>query len=314
MRTPKYLSPSSIDMWVKDREAFYVNYLSENRIDRPPQTAPMAIGSGFDAYVKNYLFSILGDVPDGFDLQTLFNSQVEEQNRHLQPECEWVFEQYKNTYMCEGLVAMLKSASEYNFEFTEQREVEGVPLLGKPDAYLVVAGTGLILDWKVNGFMSKSNVSPNKGYILCEDMWSEGSHSRSHMTVHKDVICMELDGYKFTSCYFDEINQGWALQLSIYGWLMGCTPGTDFLGQIDQIACSGKDRDSDGRPKMRLARFRSLISARYQERLLGMIKDIWQRIQRGAIFDQDNDAKIAEMDSITGGDALDKLLYRSSRY
>ena len=49
----KYISPTSYNLFYRDREEFVFTYILG--YDRRPQTAPMAIGSAFDCFVKNYL-------------------------------------------------------------------------------------------------------------------------------------------------------------------------------------------------------------------------------------------------------------------
>jgi hypothetical protein len=312
MRKPKYLSPTAISMWDANRQEFYMNYLAEQRVDKIPQTLPMAIGSGFDALIKYDLNPAGGN---------LFDKQVEPQNHSVLEDCQHIFDAYRNTTLYKALKAELQTVTDADFEFKQERVVGGVPLLGKPDAYYRVAGVGVILDWKVNGYMSKSNVSPNKGFMFCEDMYTDRTHTRTHMTTHKAVLLSDFKGLTVTSCYFDEINTTWALQLAIYGWLMGETPGTPFIGQIDQIACSGAKRTVDGRPDMRLARYRSLIGCDYQQRLVEKIKVIWKSIELGHIFTdmsyEDNLLKINELERMAAtyveGTPEDKFIYRSQR-
>ena len=57
MRMPEYLSPTSLNVWKRDQEQFYLQYLAEKRPPREPQTQPMAVGAAFDAYVKSYLYN-----------------------------------------------------------------------------------------------------------------------------------------------------------------------------------------------------------------------------------------------------------------
>ena len=83
MRRPRYLSPTAISLWSKSREDYYIQYMADNRPPRDPQTMPMSIGSAFDAFAKNFLHQALFGVGNDprFDLETLFQAQVEPQNR-----------------------------------------------------------------------------------------------------------------------------------------------------------------------------------------------------------------------------------------
>ena len=80
-RKPKSLSYSSLNLFEKDREEFFLRYLASNRPDKIPQEHPASIGSAFDARVKSELSQVLG-VP-GNEYGPLFQAQVEEQNREF---------------------------------------------------------------------------------------------------------------------------------------------------------------------------------------------------------------------------------------
>ena len=55
MRTPRSLSYSSLTLFEKDCEEFYMRYLADKAAPRLPQEPPMAVGRAFDAYVKSQL-------------------------------------------------------------------------------------------------------------------------------------------------------------------------------------------------------------------------------------------------------------------
>ena len=56
MRIPKYISPSSLSKFESDRRTFYERYLCDIRTERTPQFDFMAVGSAFDAFVKNAIY------------------------------------------------------------------------------------------------------------------------------------------------------------------------------------------------------------------------------------------------------------------
>src|SRR4051794_32262646 len=98
MRSVEYLSPSSIGVFDKSVDEFYMRYLADERPPRDPQTPAMAVGSSFDAFVKSYyhekLFGVGNDPKYGFD--ALFAAQVEPQCRDLAlGHGRYVFEQYR---------------------------------------------------------------------------------------------------------------------------------------------------------------------------------------------------------------------------
>ena len=105
------------------------------------------MGSAFDAYIKSYLYKELriGSDP-AFELRTLFEEQVEPQNRdEAWGIGELVFEAYKKCGAAADLLIMLGDCTDARFEFSLKDEVtvkyfdaDRVPggpptLLGKPD-------------------------------------------------------------------------------------------------------------------------------------------------------------------------------------
>ena len=96
MRKRAYLSPSAVEIFYEDPDRYYTQYLCETQLPRDPQTAPMSIGSAFDAYAKSYLHMVLfGDQGDDrFSLQNLFESQVEPHNR------DWAFKHGAYVFDC----------------------------------------------------------------------------------------------------------------------------------------------------------------------------------------------------------------------
>jgi len=150
MRQPKYLSPSSLACFYNDRTAYYLRYLADNRPPREKQTKPMAVGSAFDAYVKAHLEKCLF----GKELfEELFESQVEEHNRDWAREAgKHVFDAYRVSGALKDLLIELQQSKEPPvFEGTINEEVNGVPLLGKPDVFFINKyDAHIIFDWKVN--------------------------------------------------------------------------------------------------------------------------------------------------------------------
>lgn len=282
MRKPKYLSPTSIDKFYSDIDEFYLSYLADERPPRFPQTQPMSVGSAFDAFVKSYLYEALfGVVNPEFELKTLFESQVEEHNRDWAWDAgKYCFEQYKKHGALADLMLELEQAtSDPQFEFTvegrisHEINIDGVVLLGKPDVYFHTKdGGAVVYDWKVNGFCSKSNTSPSKGYISL----------RPDNKVHKEAMPMMHRGIMINGATtLDKVNLSWATQTSIYAWLLGEKVGGDFIVGIDQLACGVA---SGGYPPIRIAKHRCQISAEHQRDVYTKAVHIWQVIESGWIF------------------------------
>lgn len=291
MRMPKFLSPSAISLWDKDREEYYLKYLADNRPPKIAQTLPMSIGSSFDAYVKNYIVKRLrGTVPPEFEFNTIFEQQVETQNR------DWAklhgahaFSCYKESGALADLMLELERASEEpRFEFTVEGDithssiVSGVPLLGKPDCYFVSAeGAHIIVDWKVNGYCAKRNKSPAKGYVMCRDGWVADKQSRSHNKTHKDAQILMIGGIMVNVAhFFEDIDASWAAQLCIYAWMLGEEVGANFIICIEQLACA----PNGDFPRVRIASHRARPSEQFQLELIKKAWTIWEALQTNHIF------------------------------
>jgi len=280
MRKPRYLSPTSIDLFYKDTQEFYLRYLADERPPRFPQTRPMSVGSAFDAYVKSYLHDALFDSKDPeFALDTIFESQVEEEHREWAREAgSYCFQCYKESGALADLMLELEQAvSDPRFEFTvegrvtHEANVDGVVLLGKPDVYFhTKEGGAVVYDWKVNGFCSKSNTSPAKGYMSL----------RPQNKIHKQCTAMMVNGIMINvELPLDQVNQSWATQTAIYAWLLGEEVGSKFIVGIDQLACGVGDP-----PPIRVAKHRAHVSPEHQHEVYGKAVYIWQVIQSGWIF------------------------------
>ncbi len=303
MREVQYLSPTSIALWAKNKDEFYLNYLATERAPRFPQTKPMSIGSSFDAYTKSFLHQALFGVNNDpkFAFQTLFEAQVEPQNR------DWAiihgkhaFEEYKKAGALSDLMLELQSAiGSPRFELDVKGAVEGhregitknlgpVTFLGKPDVfYINKAGTYVILDFKVNGWCSTRTTSPMAGY--CKLRSSSGARGGQH----KDCQIMMWGGQMINVAhYLEQLDDDWARQLSIYGWLCGMNVGQPFIVAIDQLVCSPSGLDF---PLVRIAEHRLRVSLEHQWKVFAEAEELWYTIKSGHIFQdmprEESDAK-----------------------
>lgn len=294
MRFPPYLSPTSISMFYRDRNEFYLRYCAENSPPRMPQTRPMSIGSAFDARIKSYLSEkLFKEIREGFALQDIFNSQVESQNREWAwAESEYVFDCYKKAGCIADLMVELEIAEgEPKFEFTVQKEIRGIPLLGKPDMYFPIPGGKFLLDWKVNGYCSNSSTSPAKGYKCIRDGWdmSRASTSRGCGSPYKDAVIMSVNGVMVNVAqYLEEVHESWAEQLAIYHWLTGGEIGSEVIVAIDQLVFKP---DAPNRPLMRVAQHRTRISSDFQHQLFEKIQVVWDALQVGHVFIEESEAE-----------------------
>jgi len=254
----------------------------------------MSIGSAFDAYAKSYLHDKLFGKNHAdsarFSLEAIFEAQVESQHR------EWAFghgnycfQQYKNSGALLDLLTDLHAAkNEPRFEFEvrgvigSQREasetqIDEVVFLGKPDCYYINKdGNHVILDWKVNGYCSKSATSPKKGYVRMR-----GGDGRGY-GMHKECIPMDTGGMIInTAMPLEAVDKQWARQLSIYAWLLGEPVGGDFIVAIDQIVAKPI---GGAVPELRVAEHRTRVSADFQKKTVDQAKQIWALIRSGHLF------------------------------
>jgi len=307
LRKPKYLSPTSIDKYYSDPEEFYLMYLTDERPPKMPQTQPMSVGSAFDAHVKAYYYELLfgkGTNPE-FEFETIFENQVEPHNRDWARHAgQHAFESYRASGACVDLLTELRKAkAEPRFEFTLEKRMwvgqpecpEGVNILGKPDVYFLNSHScPIVLDWKVNGYCSKYNKSPAKGFVKCRDGWDStiAKASRGANGQHKDAMVIKENGIKINvATSMEHVDIKWATQLATYAWLMGAQVGEQFICAIDQLCCkkNGSDMEeaADGspievaKPLIRVAEHRCTISPEFQQSVKTKFINLWNIIEDG---------------------------------
>ena len=283
---PKYVSPTSLHLWESDREAFFIKYLSGMPQPDNQQTLAMSVGSAFDAFVKSRLYSDLklGDDPQ-YGLDALLKEQVDAEIMDDAREAgKYVFECYEACGAYSSLRGDLATSDETpRFEFTLRGQVEGVPLIGKPDCWYSRGGVQVVLDWKVNGYASKSAVSPKKLYRWCRDTWTadRAKPTRGGAGPHKQFVPMDFHGHAIGAHWLDDVDKTWADQLTIYSWMLGIPVGDDnIVTCIDQIAC----KPAEPKPLLRVAQHRCRISPFWQHSMVGRLHDCWNTITSGHIF------------------------------
>lgn len=320
MRQPRYLSYSSLALWEKDKEEFYIRNLSDLRAPRMPQERFAAVGSAFDAYAKSELYDrLFGKLDPAFEFATLFPAQVEEQNRDWGlVHGKFIFDRYVHSGSFDELLAKLQQSIEPPvFESKVDGLVGGVPFTGKPDLRWVMKlaeePLRIVLDWKVKGYCSKYSTSPSKGYALCRDGYDavklgvgktkaapDGKQSRSHGTSHALYLPINHRGLEISAGWMESCNSEYADQISIYGWLLGEQPGDEnVVVWIDEIVADGKDN-----PKLlRVANHRARVRRDYQMELVSRIKSAWHCITTGHIF-----TEVSKDESVHRCQMLEKMV------
>lgn len=285
MRKREYLSPTQLELFSQDPSDYYLRYLSDHSPEKEPQTKPMAVGSAFDAIVKSYLMKKLfpdEDHPE-FKLETIFDAQVEEQNRkQALIDGTHCFEEYKRLGSLDQLVLNLgKSAGRPRFEMDVKATISrrastigGVPFNGKPDCfYTSEEGQHVILDWKCNGYYSKSGVSPMKGYVWIREDGKFPTTYGDRIEFHKGI------GINVAR-KFEELNESWARQLCIYSWLCGEEVGAEFVAQVHQLVC----RPGNPKPRIRIAEHSMFISREFQEKVFRDAEQLWALVNTDHFF------------------------------
>jgi len=303
MRIPTYMSYSSWSTFKKDKEEFYLKYLSAKRPDRLPQERPASVGSAFDAYVKSdFHEKLYGTNADPkYGLQALFEAQVEPQNRDWAWDAgRYVFECYKVAGQYDTLLELLKKSTRPpRMEVDIKGPVEGVPFLAKPDLEFALEGPiEIVLDWKVNGFCGKANTSPNKGYMLCRDGFVDKKQNKSHDTAHKQFVALDFHGFKIDAGYMEDCSTDWAEQLSLYGWALGKKlADPNVIISVDQVVAKAV---IDSPPALRVSSYRARVRKSFQEYIATSLRECWATINSGHIFTdmtrEQNDERMAVLD------------------
>ena len=220
MKTPKYLSPSALTTWIKDPVKYYGQYLADNAPPRYPQTLPMAIGSAFDIMVKDAIL--------GTESKDLLASKIDEEVRsEAIVHGKNVLTGYIACGAFDALIGLINRGTNVCLESkSDIVVVDGVPLLGIPDLTFTLGGYVVILDWKVNGVLSK--VSPKAGYVKLH----KPGH-KNHGGCHKDVLPMAVTAAGgITVSSGGTFDDDWSRQLETYSLLLG---GGPWIGAIDQV-------------------------------------------------------------------------------
>lgn len=250
----KHLSPSSLQEMERCNMSFYLKRMMGLAWPESTQSSAAGCGSAFDAFVKAEIAERLGlqDDPKN-QLSNLLKSSVEEQNAHVIPLGQALFMEYKRTKMLDRLM----DEGLCGIEMSERKVLKvgdtEIPVLGKPDAVLA---DGTMVDWKVQGSMSKSGASPTPGYCF-------GRRGFDYLGEHKR--CGES---------LDQLKPEWALQLAIYSWLYsGVEPFRDLPVAIENVTVRGT--------KYTFTSIRTHITAGFQEQLWHRLNYAWGKAQSG---------------------------------
>lgn len=304
-RRPTALSYSSLSLYLKDADEFYLRYLAGVKAPRLPQENYMSIGSAGDARIKSALYAaIFGPDHDvNFSFKKLFEDSVEPHNRDWAlVESQYVFDCYVRSGAYDDLLGLLlQSVEPPQFESSVTGLINGVPFTGKPDCRFMLRFPDcdllrIILDWKVKGYCSKNGASPSKGYALCRDGYDFligaqnatkaaplGKPSQSHNKSHDLYLPYDHRGLTINEAFMETCNAEYADQVSCYGWMLGETPGDEnVVVFIDELLA--KFMGEGNRPLLRIASHRARVSRDHQLELVDKITGCWNAITSGHVF------------------------------
>jgi hypothetical protein len=285
-----YLSYSAFKLFEQDPEKYYLRYMTKNDAARDPQNHHMAVGSAVDAFIKAELYKrLIGKGDPAFELQTLFEAQVESPQR----DQAWVagaklFELYEKLGGLKNILECMRGCvGEPRFEKEIVGPVEGVIILGRPDIhYIHRMGARIVHDFKAQGWYAQTKAQPKPGYLKISP---GGKASRDCMPMlHKGF---EINVTKTMNVSHLE----WAEQLSMYAWTLGEQVGGDFILTIDHFCC-----DQQG-GEHRLAWYAALCNSQWQREFFNRLKRAWEHIQQGHVFigmsKAENDMKCSVLDN-----------------
>lgn len=312
-RAYTHISPSALRAFEDNISEFYYRYVARHKPPSLPQNQPMSIGSAFDAYAKSHILKTLArgnPVEPKYEFENLFKAQVEPQNREWALEAgKYAFQSYKDSGALADLMLEITQGDKsprFEFEMRGQVTHDGldVPMTGKPDLYYNNKHAAHVVnDWKVNGFCSNSGVSPKAGYVMCRDSWDHtvAAMSKTHRKSHKDCQAQMIQGIECNiATPMDQIDKDWATQLTVYAWLMGQPVGSAFIAGIEQLACM--PGGPNGRPLIRVASYRGLISKNFQLGVYERFKKCWSALSTGYFFPElpraESDAKCFELEKM----------------
>jgi len=280
----KKISPTALNTFYKSPKRFVDTYVLGGT--RMGQTKPMAIGSAFDVYIKAALLDWTSD-----EFEKEFVRSVESQFRSwARVEGANVLKMYQDSGAYNNLLTEIRGAEIFcEFKTTHSLKYEDgfeVPIGGIPDLMFLRNDMGIIVDWKVTGFMSKA--FPVHGYVsLYKDGFNLGSH--------KDITPMRNNGILLG--LGANVREDWMTQLTMYTWAALPKDCQAIMG-IDQLVFKNVTGHyaEGGEQELRVAVFRLEVNDEFQNDLRIKLRKAWEMISSGHYYSnmtrEDNDAQL----------------------
>jgi hypothetical protein len=274
-----YVSHSSLTLWEEDPEKWVRRYMGGVK---DAQTAPMAVGTVFDALVKNKI------IPE-FDVESAYAGSLtivdgDEKQKALDGgeltakayfgSRNWIeLQKYIDKWLDGGgnldLVADTVNMRPWlpNGECVYFRTKPDL-LLSHPDS------RGVELDFKLNGFFSKQGVSIANGHVLKSKQngmfWEFESKGQAATTKSYLGTTISTEAMK---------DDKWASQLGLYGWgdnLVNDEGEGEWIAWIEQAAWR---TDSKGRRCPSFGTFRHKLSPEWMLNVKQRVVDMWTAIK-----------------------------------
>lgn len=264
MDSISFVRPSSLNAWLYNTKDFVKNWIGTG--GRSEQTLAMSIGSGFDSLVKGDLITDLGN-PDGmiFADQQFRESVYFPNQAIIRPEAELLLSKYKECGAYSELLGYLKESDIVpRFENKLRRDItfngSTVRLGGTPDIYYTNGNPKLLVvfDFKVRGYYSSAKQSPKKGFY--QDFPGRNMYNYGKIG--------EINGIKYCDTFkFDEVDENWARQMTMYAWMLGVPVTQPYLIVLHELLCD-RTNFTNNKPdlKLRVAEHRSVVSPIFHEK------------------------------------------------
>lgn len=262
-----YISPTSFMLWRENPIAFWLKYMAPPELKPLPfqQTPQMAVGNVFDTHIKYHLASTVGrrDLPADMlekTVDTRFLGRRGSPNKVDQLVLWEGLRAYWAYRESPALRLMMEDIVKIEMTSEQVRMVGSVPIWGKPDAEIFRHKRRVIPDWKVSGAFAHYIPSAEVGWAHRfvermaegESKWvDEGPHHRS----------IE---------YLETLQEKWAIQLAMYSWLLGDTPGSECFGQIDKVLLLEKG--------VEVYVYKTTVGRDFQLRIYEEMKLMWAKV------------------------------------
>lgn len=287
----KKLSPSALSWFEKDVEKFVLYYVFGEK--RGKQNFAMAIGSAFDARIKGEIIADLLGQPNPWE--EFFNKQVEteELRDFTRGRSAIILKDYKQCGAYSYLLDTIKNyegTPRFEFDAAGIINVNGldIPIAGKPDLHVCLGECQIVLDWKVNGFMSSASPAPGYASLRGLDGFDAGHH--------KNVMCMMKHGIMIA--IGGAMKPEWQTQLVMYQWMIDAANEKPWIAWIEQLAYANNT--------LRVASHRICIDEEWEASVRDRVYRCWNAVSTGHYFwdvsREESDARmqeIADMDDFS---------------